>query len=358
MSVDVLDVVAVVGGVALLLATVSDVFTTVFVPRGGAGWLTSRLYGGVWALWTKVACAGGIRRRRLLAAAGPVLLPLTVVLWVAQVTVAFALIYLPSADQFSVPTPQSQAGWASVLYVSAYSTTTLGVGDVYAATAGLRLLTTLQAAIGFALFSIAITYLLSVYNALQRATALALAVASYLGRVGDEDPVDLVCRTVTTGSEGEVLTWLGQITNDLAATSQAQRQYPLIAYFHVPTDDRALPLALQDLLVLITICRTLLDRDQYPALSSGPTMTAAWRSAAQFAGEHGSELGDGDIHHGERGRRLYDSARARLIDAGVAVRAEPAAAHDFLAVHENWYADAQQLLRHFRYQDEPPRGAT
>ncbi len=64
----------------------------------------------------------------------------------------------------------------------------------------MRLLITLQAAIGFALFSIAITYLLSVYNALQRATALALAVASYVGREADEDHVDLICRAVTTAA--------------------------------------------------------------------------------------------------------------------------------------------------------------
>jgi hypothetical protein len=191
-SSDVLSVAAVVAGIALLTGVALDVFSTVFVPRRGAGWSTSRLYAGAWKIWTAVACAGGRRRRRLLALAGPVLLPLTVIFWVAQVTVGFALIYLPFIDQFSVPPQEGRPSWVSVLYVSAYSTTTLAVGDIYASTGGLRLLITLQAASGFALFSIAITYLLSVYNALQRATALALAVTCYVGREADEDPVDLI----------------------------------------------------------------------------------------------------------------------------------------------------------------------
>jgi hypothetical protein len=63
------------------------------------------------------------------------------------------------------------SGPVAALYVSAYAATTLGVGDIYATTPVLRLLITLEAGLGFALFSIPITYVLSVYNALLRATA-------------------------------------------------------------------------------------------------------------------------------------------------------------------------------------------
>jgi hypothetical protein len=141
--------------------------------------------------------------------------------------------------------------------VSAYALTTLGVGDVYASTTPLRLLITLEAAVGFALFSIAITYLLSVCSALLRATSLALTTTVFLGRQAGEDGVDLVCRSVRTGSEADTLAWLGQPMSALSETSQAQRQYPLVAYFHIPDDDRALPLALSDLLLLLTVCRSL-----------------------------------------------------------------------------------------------------
>lgn len=144
-----LSILSVTGGLVLLLAAAADVFSTVFVPRGGAGWLTSRLYGGIWQAWSAVACAGGRRRRRLLAPAGPVLLPLTVAVWVTDVLLAFAMIYLPFADQLRVPSQDSSANWLSALYVSAYSATTLGVGDIYASSGPVRLLLTLEAAVGF-----------------------------------------------------------------------------------------------------------------------------------------------------------------------------------------------------------------
>jgi hypothetical protein len=156
------------------LALLVDVFGTVFVPRGGAGFVTSRLYRFVWAGWMRAAARAGRHRRSILALAGPVLLPLTVAVWVAELVGAFALVYRPFVEQFSVPQSGAGPSWVTSLYVSAYSATTLGVGDVYASTSWLRLLMTLEAGLGFALFSISITYVLSVYGALLRATALAL----------------------------------------------------------------------------------------------------------------------------------------------------------------------------------------
>jgi hypothetical protein len=342
--------VSVLAGVALLAVTAVDVFSTVFIPRGGAGWLTSRLYRGVWRGWSAAACAGGRRRRRLLALAGPLLLPLTVAMWVGAVVLSFALIYLPFQEQLTVP-GSSDSSWVSALYVSAYSATTLGVGDVYASTGPLRLLVTLEAAVGFAVFSASITYVLSVYSALLRATSLALSITTYVGRQANEDGVDVLCRSIRTGSEIETLSWLGQMVIEITGTSQAQRQYPLVAYFHIPRDDRALPLALSDLLGMLTVCRSVLDTSAYPSLSSSPTTVAAWRAATAFVDEHGSELGEGQPRDGvERGQREYERARARLVAASVSVRDEQQARADFLRLLETWEAGEYRLLRHFRYR--------
>ncbi len=172
---------AVLAGLVLLGVLVVDVFGTVFVPRGGPGFVTSRLYRITGAGWKRAAARAGRHRRRVLAPGGPVLLPLTVAVWVAELVAGFALVYLPVAEQFSVPQPQAALSWVSALDVSAYSATTFGVGDVYATTTSLRLLITLEAGLGFALFSISITYALSVYGALLRATALARACPEFRG---------------------------------------------------------------------------------------------------------------------------------------------------------------------------------
>jgi hypothetical protein len=191
----VVELLAVLAGLVLLAVLVVDVFGTVFVPRGGAGFVTGRLYRLIWGGWTRAAGRAGRHRRSVLPLAGPVLLPLTVAVWVAELVAGFALVYLPVLEQFSVPQPGAAGTWATSVYVSAYSATTLGVGDIYASTTWLRLLITLEAGLGFALFSISITYVLSVYGALLRATALALQIATFIGRQAGDDAIDVVSGT-------------------------------------------------------------------------------------------------------------------------------------------------------------------
>jgi hypothetical protein len=84
-----------------------------------------------------------------------------------------------------------------------------------------------------------------------------------------------VCRTVGARADEQTLEWLHGTVSELATTGQAQAQYPLIVYFHVPHDDRALPMALADLLRLVTVLRALPEPSVLPGLTSGPTVV--WR---------------------------------------------------------------------------------
>lgn len=350
-----MELVSQVAGVVVLGVLVVDVFGTVFIPRGGAGVITSRLYQAAWAGWSWVATRAGGHRRRVLALAGPVLMPLTVALWVAELIAAFALIYLPVADQLSVPPSDSAPGWLASLYVSAYAATTLGVGDIYATTPALRLLITVEAGLGFALFSVAITYVLSVYGALLRASALALQITSFIGRSAGEDAVEVVCRTAHTDTDGHLLLeWLRQSAADLTSTAQAQSQYPLIAYFHIPRNDRALPLALADLLELVTLCRALPDASRFPALTSSPTIVWASRLVTTFVIDHADQLGSPSPQGDDDGdAKAYLTARQRLNLASVPLRDDHDARSRYIELRQQWSSHEQALLHHFGYTWAP-----
>ena len=139
-----MEVLAVLAGLLLLGLLTVGVSGAVFVPRDGAGVLASRLYRIVWAGWSWAADRSGRHRQRVLGLAGPVLLPLTVLLWVLILVSAFAPVYLPSAAQLSAPAGGPAASRpVAALYVSAYAATTLGVGNIHAMTPTLRLLITL-----------------------------------------------------------------------------------------------------------------------------------------------------------------------------------------------------------------------
>jgi hypothetical protein len=221
-------------GALLLGALFTDVFLTVFVPRGGPGLVTDRLYRSGWGLWRRVSRLAPRNERSVLALGGPLLLPATVVLWALELVLGFALVYLPFAQQFQLPGEARPSAVTLSLYVSAYSATTLGVGDVYPADSVLRLLSTLEAAMGFALFTVSIAYLLSVYNALRQATSLALEISHFVGRHVGEDPVDLIERMTQSGAEAELTRWVAHTTAKLTTTQQAAAQYPLIHYFQSP----------------------------------------------------------------------------------------------------------------------------
>lgn len=68
--------------------------------------------------------------------------------------------------------------WITVLfrhfYYSGYSLTTLGTGDIVPKTATYRLLTVLEAVLGFSTFTRTLTYFLSVYSALRQRNVFAL----------------------------------------------------------------------------------------------------------------------------------------------------------------------------------------
>ena len=108
---------------------------------------------------------------------GPLALLGTVVLWTALVVVGWAVIYLPHMPEAfnfgSSLSPSRSSDVVSSLYVSAVAVTTLGLGDITPADPVLRLLTPLEALVGFVLLTAAISWILQIYPALVRRRALA-----------------------------------------------------------------------------------------------------------------------------------------------------------------------------------------
>jgi hypothetical protein len=346
-------VVSALAGVVVLGLLVTDVFFTVFVPRGHPGPLTRWVYRWVWQAWHQVCRrARGARRRRLLALCGPLLLPLTIAVWSIELVLGFALIYLPLADDVASSGDETVSRVVAALYLSGYSATTLGVGDVYAQSTVVRLLSVVEAASGFALFSVAVTYLLSVYNALQRSTALALEVSRDLGT--RDDALDVVVAMVDAGRSDDLDRWFGGVSSRLAETAQAQAQYPLLEYFHVPDDDRALPVALAEMLEVVTVTRALVAPERFPALADWPSARLAFDTASAHLHDRARMVAVGPqtadpVSDSDRRRRFLQAQR-HLQDAGVPLRPHADAEQRYLAMRAQWDDAARLVLAHFGYE--------
>ena len=347
-----MSVVAVLLGVLLLGVLVADVFQTVFVPRGPAGPVTRRVYRWTWDAAHRLTL-GRAHRRHWLSHVGPLLLPLTIVLWALELVLAFGLVFLALSDRFVIPPGSSDLDPVSTaLYVSGYSATTLGVGDVYSSDALSRLLMVTEAALGFALFTVAVTYLLSIYNALQRSTALAAEISSYLGE--DEWWTgDARTRTGTLLAGDELVAWLPGIAGRIAETTQAQEQYSLLSYFHVPDDRRALPVALGRLLEALTVCRTLLDPQRFALQASGQMVLFASHTAVHHAVLRARVVGgrspDEDDLRAQRAE-AYAHVRTELAVAHVPLRPDAEARARYEAARAEWDGADLALQMHFGYR--------
>lgn len=341
------------GGVALLGLLVLDVFVTIFLPGSGAGPVTGRAYRATWWLWRQVTRRAGRHRRRLLGLCGPVLLPLTVLLWALELVVGFALVYLPFAGTFTVQGEPALPGWVTALYYSGYSATTLGVGDVYPQGGALRLVSVVESAFGFSLFSVSITYLISVYNAVAQSASFALGITRRFGPGGHGSVAAVLVAAQETGTVDDLRRWIEDSGAELERVATSRLQYPLLQYFHVAEDERAIPVALSDLLELLTVVQALPDPHALPALTRGPGVVAAFRSTAAYGQERAEPLGSEAEEAGpvrEAREQSFAEAWSVLRVGGVPLRARDEAHHRYLELRSQWDVVNDALRRHFGYE--------
>ncbi|WP_169737101.1 potassium channel family protein, partial [Deinococcus pimensis] len=270
----------------------------------------------------RVVGDGSARARRRLAALGPMLIPLTVLLWAVMLLVGYALIFEPYARGFEIDGKAPFPAWFNAIYISGYSITTLGVGDVVPSGMAMRLVMVSAAASGFLLITVAVTYLLSAYGALDRMTALAFEVHRFVGRRDGLGPLDVIVAAAETGTPDELSNWLASTSAALSEVVQTENEFPLLHYFHMP-DERALTLALEDLLEIVTVCRTVLSPERYPLVTRGIVSAGTDRIVRGYFATLADKFGDDHVQKGELDRRrehAFEEAYARLHAAGLELR--------------------------------------
>jgi len=162
--------VSAVGGV-IVLATLRDIFHTLWHPSG-FGTLSRALFKLVWRTSKRLGRSGDGTQM-----SGPLGILVTVLAWTALLVAGWTLVYLPHMPEGfyfgSSLNPGASSDLVASLYLSMVAVTTLGFGDILPADPVLRILTPLQALIGFVLLTAGISWILQVYPALIRRRALA-----------------------------------------------------------------------------------------------------------------------------------------------------------------------------------------
>src|SRR3954452_19811244 len=162
-------------GAAVVLATLRDIFHTLWHPSGRGG-LARKVMAAVWR-------AGRPRRghRRIGGLAGPLSMVVVVLAWVMLIVLGWPLIYWPHlAHGFFISEAlhhTQRGGLLDALYLSMVTLATLGFGDIVPTEEWLRIAVPVQALLGFVLLTAVVTWVLQVYPALTRRRGLAIRLS-------------------------------------------------------------------------------------------------------------------------------------------------------------------------------------
>ena len=208
-------------GFTLIVAGLVDMTQSVLVPRGGGGFLTSWLLRRETALFAQISQNLGQPRLRRLS--GPTLTVSVLACWFGLVWIGLALVCWPmlggAVQASNGPTPRS---FTTALYQAGFNLTTLGTGDLVPKSPAARMLTVFSSATGFALLTLSLSYITSVYQAVRERCDLAEQLDLRTGRTGE--PRDLLLYWAVQSDVQDPRTILDRIVS----YRQAHEFYPIL----------------------------------------------------------------------------------------------------------------------------------
>ncbi|BCB62773.1 hypothetical protein HaloA020_34740 [Halomonas sp. A020] len=236
----------IVGILLITLANYDAIKTTLSASHSGP--LTNRSISTVWTLL--LALHQRHRCHRVLSAAGPWLTVGLMTVWLLLALVGWWLLFCSTEDAVVNATTKAPANDVERLYYAGYTLTTLGYGDFVPGSDTWRLAPPLAAANGFFLFTLTITYMLSIMANVTEKRHVALSIHA-LGN----SPLQILRATHDNGKYTSLVQQLQPLQQAISRLGQQHLAYPILHYYHDPNRQKSLPVALAKLYQALVIAR-------------------------------------------------------------------------------------------------------
>jgi hypothetical protein len=228
-----MDLIWVFAGVAVVLATLHDIFATLFHPLGR---------GHIGRREVDLVSRAGHRLSPRFASAtgliGPIGYVVVVASWAALLIVGWALVFFPFLPEgfYYAPglTPQENAGFGDALYLSLVDLTSLGYGDISPKDSLLRILGPVETLFGLSLVTASVSWLISIYNAISQRDAFAHEVQ--LSRKAEER----LGEKLADGDPELLERLLASFSGQLIAVRRNLIHFPITIHFRSEDDEKAL----------------------------------------------------------------------------------------------------------------------
>jgi hypothetical protein len=227
-------------GLGLIAAVFVDAFEAMILPRRVKhGYRPARLYyRAAWMLWGAAAqrLPAGRWRNALLSIFGPLSLFGLIAAWAAGLITGFGLLHW-SLDTTLVRPAGTDASLSTYLYFSGTTFFTLGYGDVVPADGLGRMLSVVEAGLGFGFLAAVISYLPVVYQAFSRREG----VISLLDARAGSPPTagELLRRAAAARSLASVGPLLAEWERWAAELLESHLSYPVLSYYRSQHDNQS-----------------------------------------------------------------------------------------------------------------------
>jgi len=341
-------------GVLLIWAALLDLFLTVLYARAGSGYISDQVARVTWQFFIRISRLFGRHRARVLSFGGPAILVMFVAVWAFILTLGSALVmhpYLGTAVKAnSGPT---DTNFLVALYAGGSSMSLVGSSDYSPKTTLFRLVYLTNSMIGMSVMSLALTYVMQIYNALQRRNSMGLNLDLITNGTGDA--AVLLKGLGPRGKFESGSSNLAQLSESMGNLRETHEFYPVLFYFRFSAAKYAVSRMAFLALDTVSLIRSAVGGEENRWLKESASVTQLWNgSMAMLKSLEGTfipeERGADDDESGEhpKWRERYAEALETLRDAGIQTRGSEGP-DAYLAQRAQWQCYIRKLATYMQF---------
>jgi hypothetical protein len=169
------------------------------------------------------------------------MVPVTITVWIVLVLTGYAFVYYAgmTSGSFNFSNPVLEPSFGEALYLSGTAISTLGFGDVTPADGLYQTLTVSEALIGFGILTLAVSYVVGIYEVVQR---LGVLGAGLLHQASDTaEPSSILAPHFPDGKSRDIDPHVMGLHRSLVELYEGLKRYPVLYYYHSRRAYRSLP---------------------------------------------------------------------------------------------------------------------
>jgi hypothetical protein len=335
----VLQIVAGALGAGLVVATLSDVFQSVVVPRSaGSRYRPSALIArNGWRYWRggSLRIADAERREDTLAMFAPFLLSTQLVTWVGLLILGYGLLFWSLRAGLN---PHPDLG--GCLYFAGVTLTTIGYGDIVPVWGIDRFVAIFAAASGLGVVAVVTTFLFQTFGAFQKREAFVVTISERTG--APPSGLEFVIKHVKLGLVSDIGPILRESQQWISEVLETHLAYPVLTYFRSSHDDESWVGTLGALLDAATLLITTVELDHRGQAEL--TLGAGTHLVRDFANFFHLPAGDAaGVEYDE-----FATAYRKMRELGIPVRPLEDAWPDFSAKRAGYAVPLDAMARWWR----------